>query len=272
MTVSTLVKVSDQLTQDLKEIIKQVEEVAQNRLGEYSKLTHSYFEEVLEDGDEINVGSSSITFLRPQEGSNYKKDLLTLRIESEYWRDEEKNLISTSFHSTTDNSEYELRRMILIGKVGQILFDFKDDILAGWNEIRNRYKNELKELNTKRFSIEREISSIKHQIKDVERQVILTKVESEGIKFELPEGKSINELPNMDVKFDRTVHNVKGIKIIKKTTSGKSADIELKIMDNVWNPNTQSYIEKEQIKVVEKVRMDNVERFLQYNSERISVS
>ena len=82
----------------------------------------------------------------------------------------------------------------------------------------------------------------------------------------------MNELPNIDVKFDRTIFNVKGLQIIKKTASGKSADIELKTMSNVWNPDTQSYNEKEQIKVVEKVRMDNVERFLQYNSKRISAS
>lgn len=269
MTVSTLVKVSDQLTQDLKEIIKQVEEVEQNRLGEYSKLTHSYFEEVLEDDDEIHVGSSSITFLRPQEGYNYKKDLLTFRIGSDDWRDEEKTSIDTSFYSTTDNSEYELRRMIIIGKVGQIIFDFKDDILAGWNEIRNRYKNQLKELNTKRFSIEREISSISDQIRDIEKQTILTKVESEGITINSNES---NKFPTLQLSYSDSVYSVKKLRILSKTKSGKSCDVEVVREIGMWDAETSQNVKKDKLEVYTKVRMNNILQFLQYNSERISVS
>jgi len=242
------------------------------RIDIISRMIHEYFEEVLEEGDTIVVSSDRVEFTRPQEGYNYNKELLTLYFNNRDWRDEEADSIQTSFYSTSENSEYELRRMILIGKVGQIVLDFKDDILGKFNQIKADTKEELSKARKVEWDIEKEIREVNNQIDKIKKENLFSKLENEGIEFELPEGKSVHELPNIDVRFDWTVYNVKGIKIIKKTTSGKSADIELKVMNNVWNMDSQSYNGKEQIIVVEKVRMDNVERFLQYNSERISAS
>ena len=242
------------------------------RIDIISRMIHEYFEEVLEEGDTIKVSSDRVEFTRPQEGYNYNKELVNLYFRNKDWRDEETSQIQTSFYSTSENSEYELRRMILIGKVGQIVLDFYDDILAKYNQIKLDTKEELSKVRKVEWDIEKEIREVNEQIRLIEKENLFSKLENEGIEFELPEGKSVHELPNIGVRFDWTVYNVKGIKIIKKTTSGKSADIELKTMSNVWNTDSQSYNEKEQTKVVEKVRMDKIEQFLQYNSKRISAS
>jgi hypothetical protein len=242
------------------------------RIDIISRMIHEYFEEVLEEGDTIRVSSDRVEFTRPQEGYNYNKELLNLYFNSKDWRDELASEIQTSFYSTSENSEYELRRMILIGKVGQIVLDFYDDILAKFNQIKADTKEELSKARKIEWGIEKEIRDIKDEIRKIEKENLFSKLENEGIEFELPEGKSVNELPNIGVRFDWTVYNVKGIKIIKKTVSGKSADIELKTMSNVWNQDTQSYNEKENIKVVDKVRMDNIESFLLNNTSRISAS
>ena len=76
----------------------------------------------------------------------------------------------------------------------------------------------------------------------------------------------------MDVKVDRCIYNVKGLQIVGKTASGKSVDLVLKVLQNVWNPNEDKYDVKEEQRVVSRVRMSNVEQFLQYNSDRISAS
>lgn len=242
------------------------------RIDIISRMIHEYFEEVLEEGDTIKVSSDRVEFTRPQEGYNYSKELLNLYFRSKDYKSNHVDEIQTSFYTTSDNSEFELRRMILIGKVGQIVLDFYDDILAKFNQIKLDTKEEVSKARKAEWDIEKEIREVNEQIRLIEKENLFSKLENEGIEFELPEGKSVHQLPNIDVRFDWTVYNVKGIKIIKKTTSGKSADIELKTISNVWNPDTQSYNEKEQIKIVEKVRMGNVERFLQYNSERISAS
>ena len=242
------------------------------RIDIISRMIHEYFEEVLEEGDTIKVSSDRVEFTRPQEGYKYNKELLTLYFNSKDWRDVEADRIETSFYSTSENSEYELRRMILIGKVGQIVLDFKDDILGKFNQIKADTKEELSKARRVEWDIEKEIKEVNEQIRLIEKENLFSKLENEGIEFKLPEGKSVNELPNIDVKFDRTIYNVKGLQIIKKTASGKSADLHLKVVNNIWNSDTKSYNEKEDIRVVEKVRMDNIERFLEYNSKRISAS
>jgi len=255
-----------QFSNDIRRIIEE------QKIDQLSRMYHEYFEEVLEEGDEIEARADGVKFLRPQEGYNYNKELLNLYFRTKNWREDEADEIQTSFYSTSENSEFELRRMVLIGKVGQIVLGFYDDILAAYNQVQDQFKDALSKQMKEVFGLEREIREVNEQIRLIEKENLFSKLENEGIEFEVPENKSINELPNIDVRFDWTIFNVKVIKIIKKTTSGKSADIELKTMSNVWNPDTQSYNEKEQIKVVEKVRMNNVERFLQYYSNRISAS
>ena len=272
----TRITILEQKLVQLEEKRKQASIARQNleeaRVDIISRMIHEYFEDVLEKGDVIGVTSERVTFKRPQEGYSYLKDLVELYFKTENWRDETANEIQTSFYSTNENSEFELRRMILIGKVGQIVLDFKDDILAEYNQIMLDKKEEITEANRVVWGIEKNIKEVKDQINQIEKENILSKVESEGIRFELPEGKSIHELPNIDVKFDRTVFNVKEIKVLNKTASGKSADLRLKVMHNVYSADTQSHMIKEQTQFVEKVRMNNIESFLLNNTKRISAS
>jgi hypothetical protein len=144
--------------------------------------------------------------------------------------------------------------------------------LVRYNQIMLDKKEEITEAHKVVWGIEKNIKEVEDQIRQIEKENILSKVESEGIRFELPEGKSIYELPNIDVKFDRTVFNVKEIKVLNKTASGKSADLRLKVMHNVYNADTQSHMIKEQTQFVEKVRMNNIEYFLLNNTKRISAS
>jgi hypothetical protein len=247
-------------------------DIESQREDQLSRVIHEYFEEVLEEGDTIKVSRDRAEFTRPQEGYSYNKELLSLYFKNNNWKDHKAAKIQTSFYSTSENSEYELRRMILIGKVGQIILDFYDDILGAYNKVLSQFEDALTHQFREIYGLEKEIREVNEQIRLIEKENLLKKVESDGIEFQLPEGTSMNELPNIQVRFDWVIRNIKGIKIIKKTASGKSADIELKMMSTVWNPDTQSYNEKEEIKVVEKVRMDKVEPFIQYNSEKISAS
>ena len=264
----TLVQLQEKL--ELSNSIRR--DIESQRTDQLSRVIHEYFEEVLEEGDTIKVGSDRVEFTRPQEGYNYNKELLNLYFRNNDWKSHKADEIQTSFYSTSENSEYELRRMILIGKVGQIVLDFYDDVLGAYNKVLSQFEDTLTHQFKEIFGLEKEIREVNEQIKLIEKENLLNKVENEGIEFQLPEGKSINELPNIDVRFDRTIYNIKGLQIISKTKSGKSADVHLKVLNNIWDQDTQLYNEKEEIKVVEKVRMENIERFLQYNSNRISAS
>jgi hypothetical protein len=261
-----------ELREGKSKVSKVYMDLKESKTDQLFRVIHKYFEEVLEKGDTIIVSDGRVTFTRLQEGYNYNKDLVTLYFKQENWRDVECKTIDTSFYSTTDNSEFELKRMILIGKVGQILLNSNDVILGDYNKVVSEFEGSIKKQYEQIYNLDKEITEVKKQINDIKKQELLTKVENEGIEFELEEGKSINELPNMDVKVDRCIYNVKGLQIVGKTTSGKSADLVLKVLQNVWNPNEDRYDVKEEQRVVSRVRMSNVEQFLQYNSDRISAS
>lgn len=246
--------------------------LVESKTDQLSRVIHKYFEEILEKGDTIKVSGGRVEFTRPQEGYNYNKELLTLYFKQENWRGVEYKTIDTSFYSTTDNSEFELKRMILIGKVGQILLNSNDVILGDYNKAVSDFEVSIRKQSEQVYSLEKEITEVNKQIKAIKKQELLTKVENEGIEFELEEGESIHELPNIDVKFDRTIYNIKGLQIVGKTTSGKSVDLVLKALRNVWNSNENRYDVKEEQRVVSRVRMSNVEQFLQYNSNKIVTS
>jgi len=272
----TRITILEQKLVQLEEKRKQAN-IGRNNLEEarvdiISRMIHEYFEDVLEEGDVIGVTSERVSFRRPQEGYSYLKDLVELYFKSKDWRDETTNYIQTSFYSTNENSEFELRRMIMIGKVGQIVLDHSDDILRDYNQVIKDTKAEIREQYNLINIIYKDMKFIEDEIRYMKKQSLLDTLENEGIEFELKEGEQINELPNMDVKFDRTIRNIKSIKILSKTASGKSANIALKIMNNIWNSDTQSYNVVQEDRILDKVRMNNIERFLEYNSKRISAS
>ncbi len=246
-------------------------EIEASKLAELKTTISKYFSDCLEEGDELDVSERGATFLRPQEEYSYKKDILNVYHDSN-WKTEEIEKLKTSFYSTSDSSEFELRRMVLIGKVGQVILDFSDDIIAELNQITSKYKEELSKLNTSIWDLEKQITRIKNDIDKFEKENLLEKLEKEGIEFELKEGEISSSLPDMYIKTNYTVSRVKGVKILKKTSSGKSADIELKTMNRSWDQTTETYKEVDRTILVGKVRMDKIQGFVQYYSNRISVS
>lgn len=251
---------------------KQQRQLESDRADKLSRVYHEYFGEVLEEGDVLEVGRETLYFKRPQEGYSYDKEILTLYFKPENWRDEEVNQIETSFYSTNENSQFELRRMVLIGKVGQILLDFNDDIIAAYNQVISETKDQISKVSRQRYDLDKQITDIDTKIKEIEKQNLLSKVEGEGITITLPEEKSYHNLPSLEVKFNHDILYIKGLRILSKTASGKSADIEITQEYNVYNTESKKGELTERKRIIEKVRMDKIEKFLRYNKERISAS
>jgi len=248
-----------------------IEEVESKRLGELSIFAHKHFKEVLEKGDILEVVSDRIDFTRPQEGYNYNKELLSLRFNQD-WKTGIADKVNTSFYSSSDHSVYELKRMILLGKVGQIVLDHHDNILKDRNDIIAQFKDSLNDKFKDKYRLEREIGEIEKAIREIENEDLVAKAEVYGVDFKLSDDISVRELPTLRVKFDREINYIKRLQIISKTTSGKSANIELTVMTYSWNKDLEMYEYKEQTIEVAKVRMDYIRTFLQYYSKRISAS
>jgi hypothetical protein len=116
----------------------------------------------------------------------YREELVSFRIhEPSYsFREEKEKVISTSFYSTNTNGEFELNRMVVIGKVGQMLLDNKNVIIEGWNELNKKYISEIKENNDEVYALEKELRELKLSLREVEKEEMYN-ILSEGVHFKM---------------------------------------------------------------------------------------
>ena len=188
---------------------------------------------------------------RPNKEYDYDKELMTIRFHED-WRTNEIDSIETSLYSTTDNSQWELERIFTNGEVAKVLLDHGDDLLAEMNVTRLTNKKEIDAARTEIYKIEVSIANLKSEINTIYLDEATEKLEGEGLVF--GEGKK----GAIDIKWDWTIRNINSAKILSKTASGKSCNIEIQAYD--YEPV-----------VYEKVRMRNVEALLwQYRNYEIN--
>ena len=188
---------------------------------------------------------------RPNKDYNYDKELMTIRFHED-WKTSEFDSIETSLYSTSDNSQWELERIFTNGEVAKVLLDHGDDLLAEMNTVRVSNKEEIDDARTEVYKVESSITNLKNEINTIEIDEATELLEGKGLVFE--EGKK----GSMDIKWDWTLRGINSAKIISKTASGKSCNIEIQAYD--YDPV-----------VYEKVRMSNVDSLIwQYRDNVIN--
>jgi len=220
------IKVQDEL---IEESYRKRDEIINNRDQAHKDGVMEYFGEVLtESGDEISVSRDRVEFKRidPTSTSKWKKEILTLYFKSKDWRSSEINQIDTSFYSTSDNSLFELQRMVLIGKVGEILIDHSDDIIAGHNKIISDFAGTLRKAEMANQELELELRAFGKEIEDIEEKIVQKKIATGVVKFRMRDNNP-RTLPNLDIRWDWDLTNIEKIEILSKTASGLSANIKV---------------------------------------------
>jgi len=242
--------------------------VNEAKTDELSRMYLKYFGECLVDDDTIEVSDTYCYFKRFDPDYNYHKEMMSISVRPKSWRDDEADAIETSFYSTSANNDFELKRMILIGKVGQVILDFQDDIIAEKNSISVSFKDKLSELNKEIWALEKKVREMKSEISTIESNALMKKVETDGIEFEVDE-ENLYRLPDLDVRFDWTVKNIKKIKVTGKTKSGKSGDLELVTVRKSWNSEKDEYELAYHTNTYERVRMDKISYLVSWNKDII---
>jgi hypothetical protein len=207
----------------------------------YKAIADKYFNDFSNEDIYTRVSSDgeTVTFLRPHVDYNYDKDIMELRLSTD-WKTGEITDVRTSVYSTSDNSVWELERLQLVGQVASVLIDYKDDFIAEMMSFKTSKRTKVKQLRKVGYDIERDIRSCEEQINSIEREETLAKLNGKGLVF--GEGKK----GSIDLKWNWTLRNVNSARIVSTTASGKSADIEI-----------QSYDYKPEI--YKNVRMSNIE-------------
>ena len=265
------IKVQDKL---IKEGYVSRDEIHKNRNQSQKDQLMEYFGEVLtESGDEMNVSRDRVEFRRidPTSTSKWKKDILTLYFRSKDWRSSEINEIDTSFYSTSDNSLFELQRMVLLGKVGEILIDHSDDIIAGHNKITSDYAGTLRKAEMAVQELELVLRGFGKEIEDIENKVIQDKIDTGCVEFKMRDDNP-RTLPNLDIRWDWDLTNIEKIEILSKTASGLSANIKVKRCfkqydyDNKDQETTKLIYQED---TFDKVRMSKINHMISWNKEII---
>ncbi|MCH1613086.1 MAG: hypothetical protein L7S72_07305 [Flavobacteriales bacterium] len=242
--------------------------VEESKTDALSRMYLKYFGECLVNDDTIEVSDTYCYFKRFDSDYNYHKEMLSISVRPLSWRNEEADKIETSYYSTSTNNEFELKRMILIGKVGQVILDFQDDIIAEYNSTRASFKVEISKFNREIWALEKKVREMNSEINTIENDALMKKVEIDGIEFEVDE-ENLYRLPDLDVRFDWNVKNIKKIKVTSKTKSGKSGDLELVTVRKNWNSEKDEYETVYYTNTYERVRMDKISYLVSWNKDII---
>jgi len=230
--------------EELAQLTETYKEVEKKRDQMYFEIIQEYFggEFTLDDVYFKHDYGTSFELKRPHDQYDYDKELITLRFRED-WKTNEFTDIETSMYSTNDNSQWELERLFTAGEVAKVLLDHGDDIIAKFNSYKDSFSEEYSIAQKAKWACEGDI----HKLKDEKNQTFLdlakSLLEGEGLVFDKKQKGSI------DLRWDWTLRGITSAKIVSKTSSGKSADIEI----TTYN---------ETPRVFEKVRMSNIDCLL----------
>jgi hypothetical protein len=231
-----------------KAVDAEIREVLTAHLKSYNVFIHGF--ELLEQS-----GGTYWQIGRIREGYNYAKDELTLNF-SEDW-DRGKVLktvlcknITTSFYSTSENSTYELQRMVMIGKVGEMLLNKKEVILEQVNDIKKKYGVALYEASSNIYGKEKELGEFTRQLNEYEKMERFNKVVEEGIEVK-------EDYKNRIFKIGR--HELWGVEKLKAIPVGTGRFCKLQI----YHTNSGTY------EYHTKVKTEALADALTYYRERI---
>ena len=156
------------------------------------------------------------------------------------------------------------KRFEAISKFVMIAEDFGDDIIAELNMIEKRYNILPESIYQSRKELKKSIDMQSADIDKLKKEQLMERLFNEdGISL-TPE-KDDNYLPRFEVKWDWEISNVAGLRVVKKSTSGKSVDLEIKRRFRDYGSDDWKF---DTLKA-DRVRFDKVESFLNRNKKYI---
>lgn len=273
MTVLELNQKKELLKEEEQQFLKKRQELKYAIDRKIENLVKDTFNvDSIVEGVTIEASRDRVYFRRDDQG--YQRDLISLYFRSKDYSSNVVDHIQTSFYSTSSSSKFELERMVLIGEVGKMILEKGDSLLERYNHIILEDKDTLDSLNKSIWSIESDVTRLNDQIKDIEKQQLLDRLEGEGIKliYKLDENTHLYRLPSIDLKFDYRINGVKSIKILNKTKSGKSATVQVQYVRRAWDDKSKKYFWKVVTEEESNVRMKNIFGFINAYASKISAS
>jgi len=256
----------DQLDQELKAL-----ESRESRLyyrGENQKklMLKKAFESFSHDKFQINVSSVERVTLSPK-GDNYN-GLVEYSLDTR-WRSDEAERIQRSrlnhngsyFYNNEDNNfnqalvESEARMEFM-----KLVTEKDEQIQSDWLAIDEKYSNLRMKFWDNLRDLRSALNDASRDIRNVEEKAEMDQLEGKnGISFQEKENIS---LPRLDVRFDWQIGQIKNLRVVGKTPTGKSVDLEVIRKWRRWDDKNEQYVNEDKVEVFPKVRFDKVKKLI----------
>ena len=156
-------------------------------------------------------------------------------------------------YATTCDSEFEFKRLIFNGRIAERMLNDMESIREAFATNFSK-KEELQALKLECMLFQGEIKQKEYQMAEAKKQDVIDRLNGEGIEWEV--GKSF--------EFNRqwSSYQVKKVRIVKATKSGKTVDLEVTYGQWDWvydEENSRERVEKEdRIVMHEGIKMEYV--------------
>jgi len=176
----------------------------------------------------VEVTRGSVYFKMDHPNVNYKKELFSLYLRENWNFEEGKDKrsytgIDLSYYTTSTKGVdlWELKRLQMLGKIAEVVYEKHDEIVDAANAAVLPFKEEYAEVYKEMQDVGSEIRGVENLITYLEKEKIEKDLKGEGVDF--GRGK------NIQLKFNYSP-NVVSIKLIDLSKSGKKGTAVFK-----WN-------------------------------------
>jgi len=210
----------DSMDSQIEELGKRRSEIEEAlKVIEEANVTEIFKDVVDEFGYVIkqNYGGSFSFFANTQKDTGRFNALFTLYSRYNYSREFEKSL---NYYTSTCDSDFEFTRLEAVGKVAKIVKAFSaeelfDAIRVGSGEL----VAEDKELQDKQMALRSVSREAAKTIERLQQELVEIDLTADGVEFEKPFNLMVGR------KID--TYDVVKVKITKKSTSGKTCDVQV---------------------------------------------
>jgi hypothetical protein len=179
-----------------------------------------------------------------------RNEICTLSLRGDTYSDPKPTHIVIGYYSSQTKSDnlIELDRLNMLGMVSKIVKNDYKEIIEYTRSLSMKNKNSIKRLNKQSWELEKEISQLIKEDRDIKRLESLNK---------LFKGVNIKK-QSIHVRHDYRISEVKNIKFLSWTNDNKkSLTIELTYEQMKWNQDGNHTFE-DRTDVYNKVRLDNL--------------
>jgi len=222
-----------QILEDQKAIFTAQKAELENKKGDiYVREQQALFEAlvgfygVFSEDVEVEISRGSVYFKMAHPDYSYKKELFNLYLRENWNFDGEENRksytgIDLSYYTTSTKGvdAWELKRLQMLGKIAEVIYEKHDEIVDATNAAVFPFKAEYAEVFKEMNLINKAIRELDDKINALKSEAILTKLSSEeGVVFDIP--KNIELKRTYCPKLNR-------IRIIE--VKGKTCTVEIEI-------------------------------------------